>query len=131
MALTSRKWPTKRLDETEARGTLTRLRLVKPMTNSYSPEAIEKAVDSLNRKPLGYRINTLIARLCFRGIYFPQMGSFAWAKTILENRRTILKLIRQGFAAGLHAAVPLARRKSPGSSAETVNWSHPNFRMPG
>ncbi|HEY6371839.1 MAG TPA: hypothetical protein VIX37_14760, partial [Candidatus Sulfotelmatobacter sp.] len=74
--------------------------------NSYSPEAIEKAVDSLSHKPLGYRINILIARLCFRGIYFPQMGPFAWVKTILENRRTLRKLIRQGFGAGLYAAVP-------------------------
>jgi hypothetical protein len=72
---------------------------------SYSPGAIEKAVDSLNHKPLGYRINILIARLCFRGIYFPQMGRFAWLKTILENRRTILKLIRQGFGGGLRAGV--------------------------
>src|SRR5437868_2329503 len=74
--------------------------------SSYSPEAIERAVDSLNHKPLGYRINILIARLCFRGIYFPQMGRFAWLKTILENRRTILKLIKQGFGGGLHAPVP-------------------------
>jgi hypothetical protein len=74
--------------------------------SSYSPEAIEKAVDSLNHKPLGYRINILIARICFRGIYFPQMGRFAWVKTILENRGTILKLIRQVFGAGLHAAAP-------------------------
>ena len=73
---------------------------------SYSPEAIEAAVDSLNHKPLGYRINLLIARLCFRGIYFPQMGRFAWVKTIFENRRVIFKLIRQGFGSGLHAAVP-------------------------
>ncbi len=75
-------------------------------SSSYSPEAIEKAVDSLNHKPLGYRINILIARLCFRGIYFPQMGRFAWLKSILENRRTIFKLIRQGFGGGLHVAVP-------------------------
>jgi len=74
--------------------------------NSYSPAAIEKAVDSLNHKPLGYRINILIARLCFRGIYFPSMGRFAWLKTIIENRRTIIKLIRQAFGGGLHAAVP-------------------------
>src|SRR6202140_211693 len=74
--------------------------------SSYSPESIEKAVDSLNRKPLGYRINIFIARLCFRGIYFPQMGRFAWLKTILENRRTIFRLIRQGFGGGLHAAAP-------------------------
>jgi hypothetical protein len=80
--------------------------------NSYSPEAIESAVDSLNDKPLGYRINILIARLCFRGIYFPQMGRFAWVKTILENRRTILKLIRQGFGTGLHAAAPSVATQS-------------------
>ncbi len=41
---------------------------------SYSPEAIANAVASIAHKPLGYRINILIARLCFRGIYFPQMG---------------------------------------------------------
>jgi radical SAM superfamily enzyme YgiQ (UPF0313 family) len=74
--------------------------------SSYNPEAIERAVDSLNHKPLGYRINIFIARLCFRGIYFPQMGRFAWLKTILENRRTIFKLIKQGFGGGLHPAVP-------------------------
>ena len=80
--------------------------------SSYSPGAIEAAVDSLNHKPLGYRINILIARLCFRGIYFPQMGRFAWVKSILENRRTILKLLRQGFGAGLNAAAPSAATHS-------------------
>ena len=71
---------------------------------SYSPEAIEAAVDSLSHKPLGYRINIFIARLCFRGIYFPQLGRFAWLKTVVENRRTIFKLVRQGFSSGLNAA---------------------------
>jgi len=80
--------------------------------NAYSPGAIEKAVDSLNHKPLGYRINIFIARLCFRGIYFPQMGRFAWLKTILENRRTIFKLIRQGFGGGLHATTPPVRSQA-------------------
>jgi radical SAM superfamily enzyme YgiQ (UPF0313 family) len=75
-------------------------------SNSYSPAAIQKAVDSLNHKPLGYRINILIARLCFRGIYFPSMGRVAWAKTIIENRSTIFKLIRQGVGGGLHAVAP-------------------------
>src|SRR3974390_2973920 len=74
--------------------------------NSYSPEAIERAVDSLNHKPLECRINIFVARLCFRGIYFSQVGTFAWVKTILENWRVILKLIRQGFGAGPHAAAP-------------------------
>jgi cytochrome b len=53
----------------------------------------------MSHKAVGYRINILIARLCFRGIYFPSMGRFAWLKAIAENRKTILKLIREGIEA--------------------------------
>ena len=67
--------------------------------NSYSPEAVAKAVDSLSHKPLGYRINIFIARICFRGIYFPQMGPSAWMKVISQNRRTIFKLAKDGYNA--------------------------------
>ena len=66
--------------------------------NSYSPEAIAQAVNSFKHKPLGLRVNVLISRLCFRGIYFPSMGKLAWVKTITENRRTIFSLIEEGFA---------------------------------
>jgi len=66
---------------------------------SYSPEAIAQAVDSLDYKPLGHRLNILIARLCFRGIYFPMMGRFAWVKVISQNRRTFFKLVREAFGA--------------------------------
>ena len=82
---------------------------------SYSPAAIEKAVDSLNHKPLDNRINIFIARLCFRGIYFPQLGRSAWMKTILENRRTIFKLIKQGIGEMLFARS--SREKIPGQKA--------------
>jgi hypothetical protein len=58
-----------------------------------------QAVDSLKDKPLGYRINIFIARMCFRGIYFPQMGPLSWLKLIYQNRRTIFSLVREGFAA--------------------------------
>src|ERR1700694_2257869 len=64
---------------------------------SYSPEAIAKALESIAHKPLGYRINILIARLCFRGIYFPQLGRFAWIKTIAQNRRPIVGLVKEAF----------------------------------
>jgi radical SAM superfamily enzyme YgiQ (UPF0313 family) len=67
--------------------------------NSYSAEAIGKAVDSLADRALGYRINIFIARICFRGIYFPQMGRLAWVRVITQNRRTIFKLVKEGFAA--------------------------------
>jgi len=64
---------------------------------AYSPEALGHAVDSLNDQPLGYRINIFVARLCFRGIYFPMMGKMAWLKVVTQNRRTILKLAREAF----------------------------------
>ena len=54
------------------------------MGEAYSPEAIEQAVDSLDHKPLGYRINVFIAQMCFRGIYFPQMGRLAWVRVITK-----------------------------------------------
>jgi radical SAM superfamily enzyme YgiQ (UPF0313 family) len=66
-------------------------------SSSYSPEAIAAAVDSISDKPLGHRVNIFIARLCFRGIYFPQMGKLAWIKVIAQNRRTILKLVGEGL----------------------------------
>lgn len=66
-------------------------------TRSYSAEAIAEAVGSMEHKPLGHRINIFLARLCFRGIYFPQMGKWAWIKVIAENRRTIFKLLREAF----------------------------------
>ena len=64
---------------------------------AYSPEALAQAVDALDDQPLGYRINIFLARLCFRGIYFPMMGKLAWLKVVVQNRRTILKLARDAF----------------------------------
>jgi hypothetical protein len=64
---------------------------------SYSPEAIAQAVRSFSHKELGYRINILVSRLCFRGIYFPQMGPLAWLKVIGENGQTICDIVREGF----------------------------------
>jgi radical SAM superfamily enzyme YgiQ (UPF0313 family) len=64
---------------------------------SYSPEAIAQAVRSFSHKPLAYRINILVARLCFRGIYFPQMGPLAWVKVISENAQTICDIVKECF----------------------------------
>jgi len=63
--------------------------------HAYSADALADAVDSLDDQPLGYRINIFLARLCFRGIYFPMMHRFAWLKVIAQNRATILKLVKE------------------------------------
>jgi radical SAM superfamily enzyme YgiQ (UPF0313 family) len=68
-------------------------------SSSYSPEAIAEAVNSIGDKPVGHRINIFIARLFFRGIYFPQSGKMAWLKLIAKNRRTIFKLVSEAFGA--------------------------------
>ena len=66
-------------------------------SHAYSPEAIAHAVDSLDDQPLGYRINIFLARMCFRGIYFPMMGKLAWVKVIGQNWRTIYKMVKEGI----------------------------------
>jgi radical SAM superfamily enzyme YgiQ (UPF0313 family) len=68
-------------------------------SEAYGGEAIAQAVDSLDDQPLGYRVNIFIARVCFRGIYFPMLGRFAWVKVISQNRKTIFKLAKEGFEA--------------------------------
>ncbi len=81
-------------------------------TDSYSPAAIEQAVAALAGKPLWLQISMFIGRLSFRGIYFPQMGKLAWLKVVWQNRRTIGKLVRDGFSQGLRERpAPIAIRQ--------------------
>ena len=65
--------------------------------HAYSPDALAQAVDALDDERLGYRLNIFIARLCFRGIYFPMMGRLAWLKVVAQNRRTIFKLLKEAL----------------------------------
>jgi radical SAM superfamily enzyme YgiQ (UPF0313 family) len=65
---------------------------------SYSPERNASAVESIHDHDLQYRIGMIVARLFFRGIYFPQMTRRAWLKLIYDNRRTLTPLVREGFS---------------------------------
>src|ERR1700686_3874461 len=66
-------------------------------TNSYNPAATRRAMSKIADAPVPYKISHLVARLCFRGIYFPQKGSFAWLKVLVENRSVIFRVIRESF----------------------------------
>jgi len=66
-------------------------------TVSYSPERITEALSSISHKSVEARIIHLIARLFFRGIYFPQMNWWDWMKVIANNRRTIYKLVAEAI----------------------------------
>jgi radical SAM superfamily enzyme YgiQ (UPF0313 family) len=74
---------------------------------AYSPQAIALAVDSLKGRALGYQFSIFIARICFRGIYFPQMGVFAWLKLISQNRTTLFSLVKAGFTKWSHQPVEI------------------------
>jgi radical SAM superfamily enzyme YgiQ (UPF0313 family) len=64
--------------------------------HSYSPEALAHAVAAVDDQHVGDRFNIFLARLCFRGIYFPMLRKSSWLRTLLENRRTILRLLKEG-----------------------------------
>ncbi|HEX4808873.1 MAG TPA: radical SAM protein [Bryobacteraceae bacterium] len=66
-------------------------------TDSYAPEATKRAMAKIADAPVPYKISHLIARLCFRGIYFPQKGTLAWLKVLIENRRAICQIIVESF----------------------------------
>ena len=61
--------------------------------HAYSAEAIAQAVESLEDQPLGYRINIFIARMCFRGIYFPMMGKLSLGQS---NRPKLADNLQNG-----------------------------------
>jgi radical SAM superfamily enzyme YgiQ (UPF0313 family) len=67
-------------------------------SRSYSPERNWEAINSIRHAPIDVRVSHLVARLFFRGIYFPQMSKRAWLKLLFDNRRSILSLAREGFS---------------------------------
>jgi len=67
-------------------------------SRSYSPERNREAIRAIADSPIQTRIGHLVARLFFRGIYFPQMGTAAWVKLLFSNRRCIYELTREGLS---------------------------------
>ncbi len=78
-------------------------------SHSYSPKRNEEAVDAIADASLKYRISMLVARLFFRGIYFPQLGCKSWCKVIWQNRRTIFKLVTAAFEKRHSSAVAFSK----------------------
>ena len=66
-------------------------------TNSYSPAATKRALESIADEPVPYKISHFVARIFFRGIYFPPMGLWQWLKLIGQNRASLYRLVRESF----------------------------------
>jgi radical SAM superfamily enzyme YgiQ (UPF0313 family) len=67
-------------------------------TAAYSPEATEAAIESIAGEPAPYKISHFMARLFFRGIYFPQKGASKWLRLIFQNRGAIRRILRDSFS---------------------------------
>lgn len=65
-------------------------------SRSYSPARNARVVELLEGRGLDARAMHFVMRLFFRGIYFPQMNKTAWIKLLAQNRKPLLKLIKQG-----------------------------------
>jgi radical SAM superfamily enzyme YgiQ (UPF0313 family) len=64
---------------------------------SYSSAETARALESIADEPVPYKISHMIARIFFRGIYFPPKGAWGWLKVIAHNRGPILRIVRQSF----------------------------------
>jgi hypothetical protein len=84
---------------------------------SYSAERNYEAVEAIKQAPIDVRISHLVARLFFRGIYFPQMSRSAWLRLLFDNRRTILSLTSEGLRQWRRAR---RRRSVSAQVADTV-----------
>jgi radical SAM superfamily enzyme YgiQ (UPF0313 family) len=65
--------------------------------NAYSPAANGRALSAIADEPAPYKISHLMSRLFFRGIYFPQKGTWPWLKLIAQNRGPVWSVIRDSF----------------------------------
>jgi radical SAM superfamily enzyme YgiQ (UPF0313 family) len=86
---------------------------------SYSPGRNAAAVGALAGRELQYRLGMLVARLFFRGIYFPQMTRRAWLRLAAENRGAILPLVREGLAKWRRSR---RRADDEEAAAATASW---------
>ncbi|CAN5395775.1 hypothetical protein BH10ACI1_BH10ACI1_10550 [soil metagenome] len=66
-------------------------------SSSYSAKRNAEANYAIKDAPIEYRIGHLVARLFFRGIYFPQMRKRDWAGVFFQNRKLIYSLSKEGF----------------------------------
>jgi len=65
--------------------------------SSYSPARNAEVIKAISQQPLVCRVSHLVARLFFRGIYFPQLGWWAWVKVIAQNRRPVARLVGEAL----------------------------------
>jgi radical SAM superfamily enzyme YgiQ (UPF0313 family) len=72
---------------------------------SYRPRVFARTQRWMvrHRKPFDAQVMFLVARLLFRGIYFPQMTGFAWLRLLAANAPTIARVALRHVLVGPRA----------------------------
>ena len=65
--------------------------------NAYSPAATARAIEAMADEPVPYKISHLVARIFFRGIYFPPKGAWGWLQVIAQNWASLFRVFRESF----------------------------------
>ena len=100
-------------------------------TASYSPAATRRAIDSIRSEPVAYRIGHLVARIFFRGIYFPQTTTWSWLRGHLaEPRQYPASDFSSGERRSDNTKSGLPRRASEVESTLILGKSRFVFRVP-
>src|SRR3989442_299320 len=73
------------------------IELDKAWRTAYSPKNNERAIDWFGGREINDQIMHFVMRMFFRGIYFPQRNARTWLKSIAQNRRPMLRLVREGY----------------------------------
>jgi radical SAM superfamily enzyme YgiQ (UPF0313 family) len=97
--------------------------------HSYSAAATAQAIESIADEPVPYKISHLIARIFFRGIYFPPNGIWGWLKVVAQNRGSIFRIVKESFtkwngAPGNHNGVRLEFEAGAGPRPDSNAVSH-------
>src|SRR5215471_8286325 len=96
---------------------------------SYSAEANARALDLIPHKTIGQRLTHFIARLFYRGIYFPQMTRFQWVRLIVENRRSVFKLSKEVLDVWQPLRVKARRTANPQPPTPNLNPPPPTSKL--
>ena len=68
-------------------------------SHCYSPETFRRSQKWMleHDKPFGAQLVFFVARMLFRGIYFPQMDRWSWMKLLAQNASTLASLLKSGW----------------------------------
>ncbi|MDE3164398.1 MAG: B12-binding domain-containing radical SAM protein [Acidobacteriota bacterium] len=89
-------------------------------SDAYSPAATAEALDAIADEPVPYKISHLVARIFFRGIYFPPRTAWGWLKVIANNRASIWRVFRESFTQWHGTPNAVGRRHTAAPSYTTL-----------